>query len=117
MFVAYVVVTAVTILLNAGAAAADFARAGFVLANSGELGIAPKWILPLGLLKAAGAAGLLCGLLGVPLVGVAAAVGLVLFFAGALVLHVRLRVYHNIAAPAAFFVAAAASLVLTAVGT
>lgn len=103
----------VTILLNAGAAAADFAKARFVLANSSELDIAPKWVLPLGLLKAAGAAGLLIGLLGVPLIGEAAAVGLVLFFTGALVMHVHKRVFHNIAYPGLFFALAVATTVVT----
>lgn len=111
-----VAVTVVTILVNALAAAADLVGARFVLANSGEVGIDRKWVLPLGLLKAAGAMGLLLGLLGVPLVGPAAAGGLVLFLAGALLVHVRARVFHNIAVPGFFFVAAVATLVL-AVGS
>jgi Na+-translocating ferredoxin:NAD+ oxidoreductase RnfE subunit len=44
--------------------------------------------------------------------GIAAAIGLVLFFTGALVTHVRTRVFHNIAVPAAFFALAAASAAL-----
>lgn len=112
MFSAYVVVTVMTIAANAWAAAADFSRAGFVLANSGELGISPSWIPLLGALKAAGAAGLLLGLLGARPIGVAAAAGLVLFFAGAVTVHVRARVFHNIAAPGGFLVLAIASLVL-----
>jgi hypothetical protein len=112
VFTAYVIVTAVTVAMNAWAAGADFTRARFVRDNASELNLPESWVLPLGLLKAAGAAGLLCGLLGVPLLGVAAATGLVLFFAGALFTHVRAGVYHNIAAPAAFFVTAVASLVL-----
>jgi hypothetical protein len=107
----YVVVTILTIAINVWAALADFTRARFVRANSAELGIAEKWVLPLGLLKAAGAAGLVLGLLGVPFIGIAAAVGLVSFFAGALFVHVRARVFHNIAAPGFFFVMAVASLV------
>ncbi|HEX6357382.1 DoxX family protein [Actinophytocola sp.] len=106
----------ITILMNLWAAGADFTRARFVRANASELNLRESWITPLGVLKAAGAVGLLCGLLGVPLVGDAAAVGLVLFFAGALFVHVRARVFHNIAAPAAFFVMAVACLVM-AVGT
>lgn len=104
----YVIVIA--IVLNAWAAAADFARAKFVLANSAELGLPSSWVLPLGLLKAAGALGLLLGLLGVPLIGFAAAVGLVLFFVGALFVHVRAKVFHNIAVPAVFFATAVAAL-------
>lgn len=106
----YVIV--ITIALNLWAAGADFMRARFVLANSAELGIPSSWVLPLGLLKAAGALGLLLGLLGVPLIGIAAAVGLVLFFLGALFVHVRARVFHNIAAPAIFFVAAVGSVLV-----
>ncbi|MER5625808.1 DoxX family protein [Streptosporangium sp. NPDC002544] len=112
MFIAYVVVTVITIVANAGAAFADLARAEFVLANSTEVGISQSWIPLLAALKAAGAAGLLLGLLGVRLIGIAAAVGLVLFFIGAIAAHVRARVFHNIAFPGGFFVLAAVSLVL-----
>ncbi|GAA3008346.1 hypothetical protein GCM10017559_33340 [Streptosporangium longisporum] len=63
-------------------------------------------------LKAAGAVGLLLGLLGVRPVGVAAAAGLCLFFVGAVVVHVRARVFHNIAFPGVYLALAVASLVL-----
>ncbi|WP_436760983.1 DoxX family protein [Streptosporangium sp. V21-05] len=112
MFVAYVVVTLVTIAVNVWAAVADFSRAGFVLANSAELGIPRSWLPPLATLKAAGAAGLLLGLLGVRFIGVAAAVGLTLFFAGAVAAHVRARVFHNMAFPGGFLLLAVASLAL-----
>ncbi|MFI6787070.1 DoxX family protein [Nonomuraea sp. NPDC050383] len=112
MSFAYVVVTVLTIAVNAWAAIADFARAGFVLANSAALGVPHSWIPMLGALKAAGAAGLSLGLLGVPLVGVAAAAGLVLFFTGAVVAHVRIRVYGPIAVPAGYLGLAVACLVL-----
>lgn len=110
----YLAVVIVAIVLNVAVSVADFVKARFVLANSRELDIDPKWVLPLGLLKTAGAAGLLVGLLGVRFLGVAAAVGLVLFFACALVMHVRKRVFHNIAFPGAFLVVAVAALVATA---
>jgi hypothetical protein len=54
----------------------------------------------------------LLGLLGVRPLGVAAAIGLVLFCIGALSAHVRARVFHNIAFPAAFFALAIASAFL-----
>jgi hypothetical protein len=112
----YLAVAIVTIVCTAGAAVADFAGARFVLANMGELQVARRWVLPLGLLKAAGAAGLVIGLLGVDVIGLAAAVGLVLFFAGALIVHARARVFHNIGYPGVFFLLALATLVL-AVGS
>jgi DoxX-like family len=106
----YLYIAGVTILINVWAAIADFTGAKFVRDNSAELGIAQKWVLPLGLLKAAGAAGLIVGF-AVPAIGVAAAVGLVLFFAGALLVHLRARVFHNIAFPGVFFAFAVATLV------
>jgi hypothetical protein len=112
MSVVYVVVTVVTILVNVWAAVSDFAGAKFVLANSAELGISRSWLLPLGLLKVAGAVGLLGGLLGFRSIGIAAAIGLVLFFLGAVVLHVRARVFHNMVYPAGFLALAIASLAL-----
>ena len=41
--------------------------------------------------------------------GLAAAIGLVLFFVGAVAAHVRARVFHNIAFPLAFLALASAS--------
>ncbi|MEU5980629.1 DoxX family protein [Streptomyces sp. NPDC047315] len=112
MSTAYVIVTLITVLANAGIAAADFANAKFVLANSAEAGVPRTWLPWLATLKAAGAAGLLLGLLGVPLVGVAAATGLVLFYVGAVAAHVRARVFYNIAFPGGYLALAVASLAL-----
>ena len=74
-----------------------------------------SWLVSLGALKAAGALGLLVGI-GVPPLGVAAAIGLVLFFLGAIITHFRAR-YWNIAPPVAFLLLAAGSLVLRAAST
>ncbi|MGW5879623.1 DoxX family protein [Nocardiopsis terrae] len=112
MFLAYAVVTAITILANAAIAVADLAKADFVLANSAEVGVPRTWLPYLAALKTAGAVGLLLGLLGAPALGVAAAVGLVAFYTGAVIAHVRARVLHNLAFPGAYLALAAASLVL-----
>ncbi|RNM01155.1 MULTISPECIES: DoxX family protein [Micromonospora] len=112
MFAAYVIITVVTIVANAWVAVADLTRAGFVLANMAEVGVRRSWLVPLGVLKGAGAVGLLVGLLGLRPLGVAAAIGLVLFFAGALAVHVRAHVFHNFAFPGAYFALAIASAVL-----
>ena len=77
------VVLIVTIVANMGIALADFASAKFVLNNSAQVGVSTTWLPMLGALKAAGAVGLLLGLLGVRLIGIAAALGLVVFFIGA----------------------------------
>jgi hypothetical protein len=105
----YVVVTVVTAVANLGIAAADLARAQFVLANSAEVGVAPKWITPLALCKAAGGLGLITGF-AVPPLGIAAATGLVVFFVGAVAVHVKTRVLHNLAFPLTYLALAVASL-------
>jgi hypothetical protein len=121
VFVAYLIVTVITIVANAAAAAADLARAGFVLGNSAEVGVPPSWLPLLATLKAAGAAGLLIGMSGVVLdiavlryLGIAAAIGLILFFTGALIAHLRARVFYNLYFPGTFWLLAIASLTLAA---
>ncbi|MFF1648527.1 DoxX family protein [Streptomyces sp. NPDC058240] len=115
MFTAYMIITVITILANAGIAVADFLRAEFVVANSTEVGLPQNWLPWLAALKAAGATGLLLGLLGVTAIGVAAAAGLVLFFIGAVAAHIRARVYHNILFPGGYLGLAVASLALAVV--
>jgi hypothetical protein len=78
------------------------------------VGVAESWLPLLGALKAAGAAGLLIGLLGTRPIGIAAAIGLVLFFLGAMATHVRARVVYNLAFPGFFLALAVGSLVLIA---
>jgi hypothetical protein len=112
MFVAYVSTTVITILANAWATAADLTQPKWLLANMDEVGVPRPWLPPLAALKGAGAAGLLLGLLGLRPLGIAAAIGLVLFFTGALATHVRARAFHNIAFPGAYFALAAASAAL-----
>jgi DoxX-like family len=99
-------------LANAWAAVADLAHAKFILANMNEVGVPRSWLPALGTLKLAGAVGLLLGPLGTPFIGVAATNGLVLFFTGALVTHLRARVFYNLAFPSGYWLLAIASLVL-----
>ncbi|AYF77872.1 DoxX family protein [Nocardia yunnanensis] len=116
MFITYLVVAVVTIAINGGMAIADFARADFVLANSAAVRF-PRSLIPVaGALKGAGALGVLIGLLGARPIGIAAALGLVLYFAIALVVHVRTGVIRNIAFPGAYFAFAAATLALAVAG-
>ncbi|RKT85514.1 DoxX-like family protein [Saccharopolyspora antimicrobica] len=112
MLTAYLIVTSITILFNAGIAAADLARAKFVLANSAAVQVPASWLPMLGSLKAAGAIGLLVGLMGVRFIGIAAAIGLVLFYVGAVIAHVRARQYATLTAPGLFLGFAAATLAL-----
>jgi hypothetical protein len=112
MNTAFVVITLATAVATAGVAVADLIPAGFVLANSAEVGVPRSWIPGLAAVKLAGAAGLVVGLVGLPALGIAAAVGLVLFFVGAVVTHLRARVLYNIAFPGAYLCLSAATLAL-----
>ena len=112
MDTAYIVITLITVAINAAIVIADLAKAEFVLANSAEVGV-PRPLLPLlAALKGAGAAGLVLGLLGLDLIGIAAAAGLVAFFIVAVAAHIRAKVFYNIAFPGAYLALAAASLIL-----
>jgi hypothetical protein len=104
------IVTVACVVANAFIVAADLARARFVLANSAEVGLRPDALPYLAALKGAGAAGLVIGLAGFTPLGVAAAVGLVLFYLCAVASHVRASVFHNIAFPLLFLALAVSAL-------
>ena len=88
MFVIYIVVTILAAAANIFSATLDFIRYKPILINMAKVGVSESWITTLGILKAAGAIGLLIGI-GVPAVGIAAAAGLVLFFIAAIIIHLR----------------------------
>lgn len=101
--------TIACIAANVGVAVADYRKAGFVLKNSAEVHV-PVAVLPyLATLKLAGALGLAVGLLATPWLGVAAGVGLTLFFLGAVIVHIKAGVLYNIAFPAVFLLLAVTS--------
>ncbi|MGW3811885.1 DoxX family protein [Micromonospora sp. NPDC005113] len=104
------VVTAAAIVANVGAATADFTRSNFALANSIKVGVPSSWLPVLGALKVAGAAGLLLGVLGVRYIGVAAAVGLVLFFLGAIGVHLRAHEHKHVTTTIGYLLLAIAAL-------
>ncbi|CDO89078.1 hypothetical protein AWC29_21340 [Mycobacterium triplex] len=112
MHTASLVVTLITAIVTGGIAVADLIPAKFVLANSAEVGVPRSWLPALGLTKLAGAVGLVAGLVGLPALGIAAAAGLVLFFVGAVLTHLRAHVLYNIAFPGAYLCLSAASLAL-----
>ncbi|MCR3720649.1 MULTISPECIES: DoxX family protein [Prauserella salsuginis group] len=89
-------------VLNTVEVVAKAMRARFVLDNCAEVGLDSRWLPQLAVVEGAGVAGLVLGFAGVPLIGAAAAIGLVGFFAIAVAVHVRARVLHNLAFPAVF---------------
>ncbi|MEU5279037.1 DoxX family protein [Streptomyces asoensis] len=108
---AYVVVTVVAAVLAGFSAASVFLGAAWTLKPLADYGVPRPWWPWLGAAKAAGAAGLLAGLF-VPVVGVLAATGLVLYFAGATVTVLRARWFSHVPFPLLYAAPAAASLVL-----
>ncbi|MGH3541152.1 MAG: DoxX family protein [Mycobacterium sp.] len=113
MSIAYIVVTVITALVTVAIAVADYIPAKFVLANSAQVDVPRSWLPTLGTLKLAGAIGLVAGLV-LPAIGIAAATGLVLFFLGAIVTHVRAGVLYNIAFPGGYLLLSTACLALLA---
>jgi hypothetical protein len=90
MHVAYLAVTLAAALAVAYAAALDLVGAQSVKLVADRVGVSHRWMLPLGTVLAAGAIGLLVGL-ALPPLGLAAAIGLVLYFICAIGAHVRAR--------------------------
>jgi type III secretory pathway component EscS len=110
MFTAYLIVTVLAAAANIFSATLDFIRYKQILLNMSKVGVPESWINMLGILKAAGALGLLVGI-GVPLIGIAAAVGLVVFFVGAIFTHLRARDF-SFGLAVVFLLLAVAALVL-----
>jgi hypothetical protein len=111
MSTAYIVVTTLAAALVGYSAAAVFWRATWVVQALTAYRVPRSWWPWLGTAKAAGAAGLLVGLF-VPLIGVMAAISLVLYFAGAVGTVVRAHWYAHIPYPLVFVAPVIASLAL-----
>lgn len=111
MHIAYVVVTIVVALANSYAAALNFVGAESVKVVAGEVRVPQKWMIPFGILLASGAVGLLAGF-AVPLLGTAAAIGLVVYFTCAVSAHIRVR-DPRVAGAVSFLVMAVAAVVVS----
>lgn len=103
------VLTILCIVANGFEVAAKCVRAPFVMQNSGEVGVAPHWIPYLAAAEGAGVLGLGAGLVGPRVLGLLAAIGLLVFFVGAIGAHLRARAIHNIVFPGVFLVLAIAA--------
>lgn len=111
MFVGYAAVAVLAAAMNIWAASLDFRRAEMAVANAAKVEVPSTWLLPLGALKFAGALGFIIGIV-VPLIGIAAAIGLVLFFVCAIFAHLRVGWYSTLPFPVAFLLLAIGALVL-----
>jgi hypothetical protein len=94
MTTAYVAVTLVAVAANGFSGIAALLHLKAILPGMVKAGVPESWLtFPIGTAKTAGAIGLSAGLLGLHLVGVSAAIGLVLFFVCALYTHIRASDY------------------------
>lgn len=104
----YIAVTILAAIALAFAACLNFIRHEMVAAAAKKVRVPESWMLPLGTLLAAGSLGLLVGF-AVPLIGTAAAVGVVLYFLCAVGAHLRVRDF-QLGPPAVFLSLGAAAL-------
>ncbi|MFD3991962.1 DoxX family protein [Streptomyces sp. NPDC058548] len=113
MFIGYVVVAALLALALSASAFLTFTRNPQIVGSMTKLDVPDSWLPRLATLKAAGALGLLAGL-AVPALGGAAAIGVTLYFIGALITHLRAKDY-EIAPVVVITLLAIAALVLRTV--
>jgi hypothetical protein len=90
MYVIHLVATILAALANGYAASLNFVGAESVKVVADRVRVSRGWMVPLGMLLASGAVGLLTGF-AVPALGTAAAIGLVLYFISAVIAHIRVR--------------------------
>ncbi|CAG6397745.1 DoxX family protein [Streptomyces cocklensis] len=88
MFAAYLTIVIVGAVFNGAAAVTYLIGHEYPKAQADMKGIPRKYVPVLGSLLAAGTAGLLAGL-AVPALGTLAAAGLILYFVGAIIAHLR----------------------------
>ena len=110
MLAAYVTVIILGALFNGAAAVTYLIGHEYPKTQADMKGLPRTWVPVLGLLLAAGTVGLLAGL-AVPLLGTLAASGLVLYFIGAIIAHLRVG-SRDIVGGIVFLATAAAALAL-----
>lgn len=98
MSTAHLVLTIIAAAMVGFSAVVLFLRVSWITESMELYGVPVSWWHWLAAAKAAGAIGLLVGL-AVPAVGVAAAIGLILYFTGATVTVARARRYSHVGAP------------------
>ncbi|MDJ0383852.1 DoxX family protein [Streptomyces sp. G-G2] len=91
-FIAYAITATLLALALTASATFTLRRAEQVVGGMREMGVPDSWFPRLATLKAAGALGLIGGLWFAPL-GTAAATGVILYFIGALITHLRAKDY------------------------
>jgi hypothetical protein len=111
MSTAYLIVSILGAAMAGFSAFSVFTHAKWVVEPLAEYGVPRSWWPWLGTAKAAGAAGLVVGLF-VPVIGVAAGIGLMLYFAGAVITVARAKSYAHLVFPLMYLAPVVASLAL-----
>lgn len=109
MHIFYIIITLLTAAMSLYAASLDFIGADSVKVVADRVQVSQRWMVPLGTLLLCGGVGVLVGFAVLPL-GIAAAIGLVLYFIGAVSAHVRVR-DRDVTGAVVFLLLAIASLV------
>ena len=115
MFAAYVTLTVLAVVFNGSAAVTYLIGHDYPKTQADMKRVPRSWVPVLGSLLAAGTLGLLAGF-AVPLLGVLAAAGLVLYFIGAFAAHLRVG-SRQLVGPALFLATAVAALVVNVAHT
>ncbi|WP_330296313.1 DoxX family protein [Streptomyces sp. NBC_00503] len=110
MFIAYAVVGVLLALTLAASSTFMLRRNPAIMSSMQKVEVPDSWLPRLAAVKAAGAIGLVAGLWLAPL-GVAAAIGVTLYFIGAVIAHLRVKDY-ELAPAAVLALLAVAALVL-----
>jgi|SRR5882724_3655073 len=111
MFIAYTIIAIVMSLLLVSSGVAKLRRNPNLVHGLHEVvGVPLRWIPWLAVCEFAGAAGLLVGIVWWPL-GIAAAIGVVAYFIGASIGHVRVKDFKGLPAPSVILLIAIVILV------
>lgn len=111
MHIALIVLSVVLVLVLLGSAGAKLAKTNQIMEQMSTVGVPPKVLPLLAAAEIAGAVGLIVGFFWWP-IGVAAAVGVVLYFVGAVIAHLRVKDVKNVAPAAVLGVLAVVELAL-----
>jgi hypothetical protein len=109
MFVVTIIVSVLLALAAIGSAIGKLTKQPKVVEMLNSLGVPPAWLPGLAAAELAGGVGLLVGL-GVAGIGIAAAIGLIAYFIGAVATHVRAK-DRALVPPAALAVLAVVALI------
>ncbi len=112
MFIAYVIIAIIMSLLLVSSGVSKLRRTPSIVHSIHDvIGLPLRWLPWLAACEFAGAAGLLIGIVWWPL-GIAAAIGIVVYFIGASIGHVRVKDFKNLTTPVVILLIAIAVLVL-----